>query len=147
MNDYGHVVIDKAGIGLDALRQQVAGNGLQTAQQRGIPLAPGSIKFEHHLHVFVWDGSDHGIRGRRGIEAAGNCFLVRVRWPRLTESGSFLPGSLKGDSMQNGPPSGRSTNGAWAFKGPIPRRYCFIEGLDAPDHPGFDDWREGRGWP
>jgi hypothetical protein len=147
MKEYTHVVIDKFGTGLDSLRQLIDANGIQTAHQRNIALAEGSRRLEHHLHVFLWDDGVPGVKGRRGIEAAGNCFLVRVRWPVLTESGIIFSGSLQGDNMHSGPPSGVSTNGAWAYKGSIPRKFCYIEGLDTPDKDGFASWREGRGWP
>jgi hypothetical protein len=146
VNEYTHVVVDKAGVGLDALRQAIADNGLQTAQQLGIQLAAGSVKLEHHLHIFLWDSSVAGVKGRRGIESAGSCFVVRVRWPALTESGYIFSGTLKGDGGHNGPPAGKSPNGAWAYQGEIPRRYCFIEGFDSPETPTFANWREGLGW-
>jgi hypothetical protein len=95
----------------------------------------------------MWDDSVAGVKGRRGIEANGNCFLVRIRWPHLVESGNIFSGTLKGDGGHNGPPSGKSPNGAWAFKGAIPWQYCYVEGLDTPGTPGFNDWMEGRGWP
>ncbi|WP_148261951.1 hypothetical protein [Methylomonas methanica] len=121
-------------------------NGIQTAKQRGIVLATGSVKLQHDIHVFLWDDSAAGVKGRRGIEAAGNCFLVRVRWPHLTEPGVIFSGTLAGDGGHAGPPAGVSTNGAWAFKGAIPRKYCYIEGIDTPTKPGFENWRSGKGW-
>ncbi|MCB1905891.1 MAG: hypothetical protein KDH15_00855 [Rhodocyclaceae bacterium] len=113
----------------------------------GIRLSAGSIRLEHHLHVFVWDDTAAGVRGRRGIEANGNCFLVRIRWRELTETGRIMSGTLKGDGGHNGPPAGISPNGAWAYKGAIPWEYCFVVGLDGPDTPGFADWSAYRGWP
>jgi hypothetical protein len=145
--EYTSVVIDKNGLGLRALQLAVAENGLQTAQMLGIQLSMGSVQLEHHLHVFVWDDSKAGIKGRMGIEQAGNCFLVRIRWTHLSESGWLFSGTLHGDTGHNGPPSGASTNGAWAFKGAIPWQYCYVDGLDAPDIPGFADWSNFLGWP
>ena len=146
MKQYTHVCIDKNGVGLGLLQQDIDQNGIQTARIRGIQLAQGSVRLQHDIHVFLWDDSAAGVRGRKGIEAAGNCFLVRVMWPHLTEPGKFRAGTLKGDSGHNGPPSGVSTNGAWAFEGSIPREYCYIEGFDNPTNMGFEDWRSGRGW-
>ena len=146
MKEYTHVRIDKAGVGLAVLRAALDLNGIQTAQQRGIVLAGGSVRLQHDIHVFLWDDSTAGVRGRRGIEAAGNCILVRVRWPHLTEPGLIFNGTLAGDGGHAGPPSGVSTNGAWAFKGAIPRQYCYIEGLDTPATANFENWRSGQGW-
>lgn len=145
--EYTSVVIDKTGIGIRNLQLAVVENGLQTAQMLGIQLSMGSIRLEHHLHVFMWDDSVAGVKGRRGIEQAGNCFVVRVRWTNLSETGTFFSGTLKGDGGHNGPPSGVSPNGAWAFKGAVPWQYCYVDDLDTPDLAGFGDWREFRGWP
>lgn len=144
--EYTSVVIDKGNVGIRTLQLAVAENGLQTADTLGIQLSGGSIKLEHHLHVFMWDDSKAGIKGRTGIEANGNCFLVRIRWTFLSESGWFS-GTLHGDSGHNGPPSGASTNGAWAYKGAVPWQYCYVDGLDSADIPGFGDWRNFHGWP
>jgi hypothetical protein len=144
--EYTSVVIDKKEVGLQPLRLAVAENGLLTAQMLGIQLAQGSVQLDHHLHVFVWDDTTAGVKGRRVIETAGDCFLVRIRWTLLSESG-FFRGTLHGDSGQASPPSGASTNGAWAFKGAIPWQYCYVEGLDTPDIPGFPGWKEFLGWP
>jgi hypothetical protein len=146
MKEYTHVCIDKAGVGLAVLRGALDLHGIQTAQQRGIALAAGSIRLQHDIHVFLWDDSAAGVRGRQGIEAAGHCILVRVRWPYLTEPGVIFNGTLAGDGGHAGPPSGTSTNGAWAFKGTIPRRYCYIDGLDTPATANFESWRSGQGW-
>jgi hypothetical protein len=146
MKEYTHVCIDKANVGLGVLRTALDQNGIQTAKQRGIVLAGGSVALQHDIHVFLWDDSAAGVRGRRGIEAAGNCILVRVRWPHLTEPGIIFSGTLAGDGGHNGPPAGISTNGAWAFKGAIPRKYCFIEGLDTAATANFENWRSGQGW-
>jgi hypothetical protein len=146
MIEYTHLCIDKAGVGLPVLLAALDLNGIQTAQQRGIVLAAGSVRLQHDVHVFLWDDSVAGIRGRRRIEAAGNCILVRVRWPHLTQPGVIFSGTLAGDGGHNGPPAGVSTNGAWAFKGAIPRRYCFIVGQDLPTTPNFENWRSGLGW-
>lgn len=146
MEEYAHVAIDKGGIGLPALKNALDANGIQTAQARGIILATGSQKLEHHLHVFLWDSSTAGVRGRIGIESAGNCVTVKVRWRTLTKPGWIFNGTLQGDNMSNGPPSGSSTNGAWAYKGNIPRDACFIEGFDFVTMAGFNNWVAGNGW-
>jgi hypothetical protein len=146
MEEYSHVAIDKGGIGLPALSGAIALNGVQTAHTRGIILATGSQKLEHHLHVFMWDNSTAGVKGRLGIENAGNCVTVKIRWRTLTKPGMIFNGTLQGDSMANSPPSGKSTNGAWAYKGNIPRDACFIEGTDLASTAGFDRWLAGNGW-
>ena len=146
MEEYRHIAIDKGGVGLPVLIAALHGNGVQTAQARGIVLATGSQKLEHHLHVFMWDGSAAGIKGRMGIEAAGNCVTVRIRWRTLTKPGYIFSGTLLGDSMANSPPGGTSTNGAWAYKGNIPRDACYIEGQDTPATAGFNNWQTGNGW-
>src|ERR1051326_4086039 len=135
MKEYRHVVIDKMGVGLANLRQSIANSGLETAHSRGIVLSQGSQRLEHHLHVFLWDETTAGQKGYLGIVLAGNFVAVRVRWHHLTESWPLWPGTLLGDSMQNGPPSGVSTNGAWAYKGNIPRNYCYIMDLDTDQTP------------
>ncbi|MDR6934900.1 MULTISPECIES: hypothetical protein [unclassified Luteibacter] len=147
---YYHVVIDKNNVGVAHLRNQLALHGLQTQEQRGMP--PGyplpMIAMQHHQHVFLWDGTTAGVRGRRGIEnGTADTVTVLINWPELTESGRFIAGTLKGDSAQYGPPQGPSTNGAWAYKGSIDRRWIFIEGLDTASDPGFDQWQAGQGWP
>ena len=146
MTEYSHVVIDKTGVGLDVLRRSINENGLQTAEQRGIVLSQGSMRLQHHQHIFLWDTTAKGLTGRQHVESAGNCFTVKVRWDALSESGIVFSGNLKGDSMQNQPPSGASTNGAWAYKGSIPRIYCYIEGPDIPATANFDRWMQGLGW-
>ncbi|WP_250464140.1 hypothetical protein [Microbulbifer litoralis] len=146
MKEYTHVCIDKNNLGLDVLRADIAANGIQTAEQRGFQLAAGSLRLEHHLHVFLWDNSSMGVNGRMGIESAGNCFLVRIRWNHLTESGAFLSGTLGGDNGHVGPPKGKSTNGAWAFKGSIPANNCYVEGFHSAATNGFETWRSGKGW-
>lgn len=145
--EYTSVVIDKTGVGLQTLQLAVAENGLLTADMLGIQLSQGSISLEHHLNVFMWDDTATGVKNRRAIEANGNCFLVRIRWQFLTESGSILSGTLKGDSGHKGPPSGKSPNGAWAYKGAIPWQFCYVVGLDQPTNPGFQDWTSYQGWP
>lgn len=148
MEEYSHVAIDKGTPPqtLPILRASIRQNGLQTAQTRGIQLAIGSMRLEHHLHVFLWDTSAAGIRGRIGIESAGNCVTVKVRWVRLTRPGFIFNGSLGGDNGHVGPPRGASTNGAWAYRGDIPADACFIEGLNQANEPGFDNWLKGLGW-
>lgn len=145
--EYTSVVIDKKGVGLRQLQLSVAENGLLTAQMQGIQLSKGSQDLEHHMNVFMWDDSKAGVKGRMGIEAAGNCFLVRIRWVKLVETGVFFSGTLMGDTGHKGPPSGVSTNGAWAFKGAVPWQYCYVEGLDNAAINGFNDWCNFHGWP
>jgi hypothetical protein len=146
MKEYTHVCIDKTRVGLDVLRRDLNQNGIQTARDRGIQLAGGSVALQHDVHVFLWDDSVAGVRGRRGIEQRGDCVLVRVRWPHLTETGLIFSGTLAGDGGHNGPPRGVSPNGAWAFRGSIPRGFCYIEGLDSQDTANFENWRSGQGW-
>ena len=146
MKEYRSVIIDKNGVGIGVLQQSVAANGLQTAQTLGIVLAAGSIALEHHLHVFLWDESTAGQKGYIRLILAGNCFAVRVRWTALTEPGMIFNGTLHGDGGHNGPPKGRSYNGAWAYKGNIPRNYCFIDGVDTPQTVGYNNWLQGTGW-
>jgi hypothetical protein len=146
LKEYRHVVIDKAGVGLPALRQSIAASGLETAYARGIQLSGGSMKLEHHLNVFLWDDSIAGQKGYLGIVLAGNCITVRVRWDHLLESGLVFPGTLKGDGGHAGIPAGKSPNGAWAFKGSIPRNYCFIDDLDTQATPDYEKWKTGTGW-
>ncbi|MDU9412163.1 hypothetical protein ACPA5B_12340 [Pseudomonas solani] len=146
MKEYRHVVIDKAGVGLATLRQSLDQAGLETAQQRGIQLATGSVRLEHHLNVFLWDDTTAGQKGYINLILAGNCVAVKVRWTTLTEPGIIFSGTLQGDNGHNGPPQGKSTNGAWAYKGSIPRNYCFIEGVDTEQTPGYAKWKSGTGW-
>jgi hypothetical protein len=146
MEELSHVAIDKGGLGLPVLMNSFDQNGLQTAQTRGIVLSAGSQALQHHLHVFFWDSSAKGVKGRLGIETAGNCITVKIRWRTLTRPGMIFGGTMQGDTMANKPPGGTSTNGAWAYKGGIPRDACFIEGLDQASTAGFDAWLAGNGW-
>ena len=151
MKEYSHVVIDKNRVGLEQLRMDIKNNGLLTAQASGYAdqMAEGSIRLEHHLNVFLWDSSIAGEKGRLGIilnSEEGTFFTVRVRCPYLTEEGLLLRGTLKGDSGHHGIPSGRSTNGAWAYKGNIEPRFCFIEGLHTSQTPNYQSWYRGDGW-
>ena len=151
VNEYSHVVIDKNDVGLDTLRTRISQNGLLTAEASGYAnlMSEGSRRLEHHLNVFLWDSSIAGEKGRLGIvlhSTPGTFFTVRVRCPYLTEEGLLFSGTLKGDSGHNGIPSGRSTNGAWAYKGNIPARFCFIEGLHSSKTPNYDSWYNGDGW-
>jgi len=147
MKEYSHVCIDKNETGLATLQQDIANNGLRTADQLGIILSGGSQMLEHHLHVFLWDDSVLGVRRRRDLLVnPETSFLVRVRWPLLTETGWIFSGTLRGDNGHVGPPSGRSTNGAWAYRGSIPADYCFVEGYHDASTDGFENWRSGRGW-
>lgn len=143
--EYDHMVIDKSGVGLDALRQSLNENGLQTAQNRNIKLSEGSEKLGHHQHVFMWDKSKKGIEGSVGIEKRGETVRVKIRKKGLTEPSWYSRGNLKGDEM--GSLGGSSTTGAWAYQGDIERKYLFIEGLDQVNQPGFDNWFKGDGWP
>jgi hypothetical protein len=151
VKEYTSVVIDKNDVGLDYLRRSLNDNGLQTAEKLRIQLSEGSIKFDHHQHVFMWDATTKGINGRVGLQKPGPSVLVKIRWKAFRESGSFglfnffSKPSLVGDNM--GPLGGKSTNGAWAYKGNIPRKYVFIEGMDKANQPGFESWRKGDGWP
>jgi hypothetical protein len=145
VNEYAHIVIDKAEIGLDGLRRSLNENGLQTAENRNIQLSEGSMKLKHHQHVFMWDGSKKGIEGAANIEKGGETIRVKIRMNSLSEPKWYSSGNLKGDGM--GPLGGKSTNGAWAYQGDIPRKYLFIEGLDFANQPGFEDWIQGNGWP
>ena len=143
--EYDHMVIDKLDVGLDALRNSLNANGLQTAQNRNIKLSEGSEKLGHHQHVFMWDKSKKGIEGSVGIEQRGGTVRVKIRKNGLTEPKWYSQGNLKGDNM--GPLGGTSTTGAWAYEGDIERKYLFIEGLDQVNQPGFDNWYKGDGWP
>lgn len=114
-------------------------------------MASGSLRLEHHLHIFLWDSDIAGERGRLGIvlnlPADAFFFTVRVRCPYLTESGLLNFGTLKGDNGHDGVPSGRSSNGAWAYKGNIAAKFCFIEGVHTKNTPGYSSWFSGEGWP
>ncbi len=151
MKEYSHVVIDKNDVGLGTLRTRISRNGLLTAEASGYAdqLSDGSRNLEHHLHVFLWDSTIAGEKGRLGIvlnSTPGTFFTVRVRCPYLTEDGLLFSGTLKGDSGHAGPPSGRSTNGAWAYRGNIEPRFCFIEGLHSSQTPNYQSWYNGNGW-
>lgn len=102
----------------------------------------------HHQHVFMWDSTPQGVKGAIGIvNSVGHdsSVIVKIRMPDLTEYKWFRPTTLKGDNP--GGLGGASENGAWAYKGNIPRQYLFIEGLDTAARPGFTDWQAGKGWP
>lgn len=151
MNEYSHVVIDKKNVGLNELRRRISQRGLLTAEASGYAeeMAEGSKKLEHHLNVFLWDDSIAGEKGRLGIvlhSDPGTFFVVRVRCAYLKQEGLLLSGNLKGDSGHHGIPKGRSTNGAWAYKGNIESRFCFIEGLHTAQTPGYQKWLKGEGW-
>ena len=151
MKEYTHIVIDKNNVGR-ALRKDIKRNGLLTAQSSGYAqnMAQGSINLEHHLNVFLWDRTIAGEKGRLGIVLnlpEGTFFTVTVRCPHLTEEGLIFSGTLKGDNGHNGIPSGRSTNGAWAYKGNISPKFCFIEGIHTTETPGYQSWYRGDGWP
>ncbi|MDR2872000.1 MAG: hypothetical protein LBV45_05680 [Xanthomonadaceae bacterium] len=147
MKEYRHVAIDKNNIGLSALRQSIKTHGIQTANSRGIVLAPGSMRLEHHLHVFLWDDSFIGQRHYLDLVHRGSCVAVWIRWHSLAEPTWFSSGTLKGDNPSaSGPPHGKSTNGAWAYKGNIPANYCFVVDLDTVRSPGYGTWQSGMGW-
>lgn len=148
---YWHVVIDKANVGAAHIRNDLHLHGLQTAEQRGIVLAAGSRTLMHHRHVFLWDDSVAGTNGRQSLLAVtGDTVEVIVNWPHLTQPMRLLPtvtGTLRGDGGHHGPPSGISSNGAWAYPGAIERRWIFIVGRDSAQTPGFAQWQSGEGWP
>ncbi|MBH1938505.1 hypothetical protein I5Q34_30325 [Streptomyces sp. AV19] len=162
-------------VDLDELRASLDRNGLQTtknrwrAEGRNVTaelknLPSGYVDNVHHEHVFMWDSSKKGIEGANALEdreafyrgkgigqadAAAterHAVRVKVRWDALKKDGRILGGTLKGDG-RGGPLGGASTNGAWAYKGDIPRKYLFIEGVDDPAHPGMSQWLAGKGWP
>ncbi|MFE3864796.1 hypothetical protein ACFXPT_30740 [Streptomyces goshikiensis] len=146
--EYTHVAVDKQDKGLDAVRLSLNANGLKTAESLEIKLSSGSEKLGHHQHVFMWDATVKGINGAVGIVRnlpKDSTVNVKIRKRDMTESGDFIPGTLKGDQPTR--LGGASTNGAWAHPGDIPRKYLFIEGLDQPDKTGFKDWLAGDGWP
>uniref|UniRef100_A0AAU3GZX3 Uncharacterized protein n=1 Tax=Streptomyces sp. NBC_01401 TaxID=2903854 RepID=A0AAU3GZX3_9ACTN len=145
---YTHVAIDKEGKGVDQMRLSLNAHGLKTAKSLNIKLAAGSEKMGHHKHVFMWDADVKGVKGVKGIVDSYEpdvTIRVKIRKADLSEPGLFSSGNLKGDHpTQLG---GKSTNGAWAHEGDIPRKYLFIDGLDSPDQEGFKDWVAGEGWP
>ncbi|MFB4194490.1 hypothetical protein [Streptomyces carpaticus] len=148
VKEYTHVAVDKGGVGLDELYLRLNANGLRTAESLNIKLSSGSEKMGHHQHVFMWDSRSKGLEGRAKIvEAVGqdSSIDVKIRMAGMNESGPIIPGALKGDHPTK--LGGASDNGAWAYKGDIPRKYLFIVGLDQPSHAGFQDWYEGKGWP
>ncbi|MCC3770071.1 hypothetical protein K6I34_002478 [Streptomyces sp. UNOC14_S4] len=159
-DEYTHIVVDKRPRGeadLDELRESLHRNGLQTAKSRWAAegkdveaelrkAGSGYAKNGHHEHVFMWDSSKKGIEGGNAIERNGDAIRVKIRWDALKKDGRFLGGTLKGDHG-GGPLGGESTNGAWAHKGDIPRKYLFIVGVDDPAHPGMSQWLAGKGWP
>jgi RHS repeat-associated protein len=145
---YIHVAIDKNNAGLDQIRSSLNLNGLKTAESLGIKLSAGSEKMGHNQHIFMWDSTAKGVKGVAGIvQGVGHdsSVIVKIRMPDLTEYKWYRPTTLKGDNP--GGLGGASENGAWAYKGNIPRKYLFIDGLDGPDRPGFTDWQDGKGWP
>ncbi|MGW1072944.1 hypothetical protein [Streptomyces sp. NPDC002537] len=159
-DEYTHIVVDKRPRGqadLDELRESLNRNGLQTAKSRWVAegkdveselrsAGSGYAKNGHHEHVFMWDASKKGIEGSNAIEKNGDAIRVKIRWDALKKDGRIFGGTLKGDSG-GGPLGGESTNGAWAYKGDIPRKYMFIVGVDDPAHPGMSQWLAGKGWP
>lgn len=159
-DEYTHIVVDKRPRGEanpDELRESLNRNGLQTAKSRWVAegkdvdaelarAGSGYAKNGHHEHVFMWDSTKKGIEGGNAIEKNGDAIRVKIRWDALKKDGRFLSGTLKGDSG-GGPLGGESTNGAWAYKGDIPRKYLFIVGVDDASHPGMGQWLAGKGWP
>ncbi|WP_372410204.1 hypothetical protein [Streptomyces luteireticuli] len=176
-DEYTHIVIDKRPAGevdLDELRQSLSRNGLQTTKSRWLAegkdvaaelrkLPAGYVDNAHHEHVFMWDSTKKGIEGANALEdreafyrskntgtaapaTERHAVRVKVRWDALKKDGRVFGGTLKGDAG-GGPLGGASTNGAWAYKGDIPRKYLYIEGIDDPAHPGMSQWLAGKGWP
>ncbi|MFF4607277.1 hypothetical protein ACFY12_31645 [Streptomyces sp. NPDC001339] len=160
-DEYTHIVVDKrprGEVNLGELRDSLGRNGLQTSKSRWLAegknveeelrrAGSGYARNGHHEHVFLWEGSSkQGIEGANAIEKNGDAIRVKVRWDALKRDGSIFSGTLKGDHS-GGPLGGVSTNGAWAYKGDIPRKYLFIEGVDNPSHPGMSQWLAGKGWP
>ena len=147
---YTHVAIDKPGAGgLDQIRRSLNAKGLQTAVNRNIKLDSGSEKFGHDQHVFMWDAGAKGIKGAAGlVDGVGqdSSVIVKIRMPDLKEPTWYSQGTLKGD-QPTGLLGGSSKTGAWAYKGDIPRKYLFIDGIDKVNQPGFQDWFAGKGWP
>lgn len=159
-DEYTHIVVDKRPRGEanpDELRASLNRNGLQTSKNRWLAegkdveaelrrMGSGYSKHGHHEHVFMWDSTKKGIEGGNAIEGNGDAVRVKIRWDALKKDGSFLSGTLKGDHA-GGALGGASTNGAWAYKGDIPRKYLFIVGVDDASHPGMSQWLAGKGWP
>jgi hypothetical protein len=146
--EYTHIAIDKNGAGLDQIRLSLNAKGLQTAASRGIKLAKGGEDAGHHEHVFMWDSGAKGIKGGAKIvqwNAKDSSVLVKIRSGDLKEPTWYSQGTLKGDNKTG--LGGPSENGAWAYKGDIPRKYLFIDGIDQANQPGFEDWLAGKGWP
>ncbi|MEV7867895.1 hypothetical protein AB0P17_17735 [Streptomyces sp. NPDC088124] len=146
--EYTHVAIDKQDKGLEQLRLSLNTSGLKTAASLDIKLSEGSEKMGHHKHVFMWDATVKGLKGVTGIVeslAKDSTVNVKIRMLDLSQPGVFSKGNLKGDRPEG--LGGKSTNGAWAHEGDIPRKYLFIEGLDQPNQSGFKDWLAGKGWP
>ncbi|KNB53310.1 hypothetical protein AC230_01005 [Streptomyces caatingaensis] len=162
-------------VDLRRLRESLHRNGLQTTKSRWLAegkdvaaelrnLPPGYVDNAHHEHVFMWDSSKKGIEGANALEdreafyrskaggapagdvADRHAVRVKIRWDALKKDGRLLGGTLKGDAG-GGPLGGPSSNGAWAYKGDIPRKYLFIEGIDDPAAPGVSQWLAGKGWP
>jgi hypothetical protein len=154
MNEYTHIAIDRLDSGAQKLRLKLQVMGLLTAEAAAMSsgMAEGSKKLQHHLHVFLWDETPTGLRRAQDLintyTSQNIVFaVIRVRWPALTEPGFLLTGTLAGDNASGTePPGGRSDNGAWAYKGNIPSKFCFIEGLHTVDRPGYDSWFRGNGW-
>lgn len=159
-DEYTHIVVDKRPRGeanTGELRESLNRSGLQTSKSRWLAegkdldaelrrMGSGYAKNGHHEHVFMWDSTKKGIEGGNAIEGNGDAVRVKIRWDALKKDGNFLGGTLKGDHG-GGPLGGASTNGAWAYKGDIPRKYLFIVGVDDPSHPGMSQWLAGKGWP
>ncbi|MEU5424847.1 hypothetical protein AB0H73_04450 [Streptomyces olivoreticuli] len=159
-DEYTHIVVDKRPRGeadTAELRESLNKNGLQTAKSRWTAegkdveselrsAGSGYAKNGHHEHVFMWDSTKKGIEGSNAIEKNGDAIRVKIRWDALKKDGRIFSGTLKGDHG-GGPLGGESTNGAWAHKGDIPRKYLFIVGVDDPAHPGMSQWLAGKGWP
>jgi hypothetical protein len=145
-SEYAHIVIDKNDQGLDKIRDSLNKNGLQTAATRKISLAEGSKQLGHDRHVFMWDATDKGKKGAAMLVKPEGTVTVKIRSKNLTTPGFFFTaGTLKVDNMgQLG--QGQPT-GAWAYEGNIERKYLFIEGIDKESDPGYENWKNGEGWP
>jgi RHS repeat-associated protein len=149
---YIHVAVDKDRGGLDQILNSLNTNGLQTAKSRGTEIADFLKNKGHDEHVFMWDDSPEGGKGAAGLvqqydKLNFGTVMVKIRMNSLTESKSYWSGTLKGDKDTGDLVNGPSGNGAWAYKGDIPRKYLFIDGLDDANRPGHEDWLAGKGWP
>jgi hypothetical protein len=123
--------------------------GILTAASRGVTdgqLPDGTRRLEHHKHIFMWDDSKKGLDNAATLRVLGK-LEIKIRHPRFSTFSHPSHGELKVDSNDpRGLGYGEET-GAWAYKGDIPRKYIFIEGVDKKSDSGYDEWFEGKGWP